>query len=163
MSSIERLAIVPLLVGAVGCSQRGEPMAMAHQGFAGIWRLNRQKSDMPSVTQSQVLEIKTDGVLVAMRETLANDRGETLTISVDGRFDGLDYPVTGTPFADTVSYRLRAPNMIEGVAKKGGVVVVQETAVLADDGMSVSVTYVSFDGQGKSYVNHGVFERVVRQ
>jgi len=136
---------------------------MARQGFPGIWQLNREKSDIPPVTKSQVPEIKTDGVLVAMRETLVNDKGETLTIAVDGKFDGMDYPVTGTPFADTVSYRLRAPNTIEGVAKKGGVVVVKETAVLADDGMSVSVTYVSFDGEGKSYVNHGVFERVARQ
>ncbi|MBN1566721.1 MAG: hypothetical protein JXA73_02670 [Acidobacteria bacterium] len=135
----------------------------AHQGFAGIWQLNRERSDVPPVTKSQVLEIITDGVRVAMRETLVNDKGETLTISVDGKLDGLDYPVTGTPFADTVSYKLAAPDTIEGIAKKNGIVVVKETAVLADDGMSVSVTYVSFDGKGKSSVSHGFFERIARQ
>jgi len=133
---------------------------MAEQGFAGMWRLNREQSDIPSVTKSQVLVIETDGVFVKMRETLVNDQGETLTISVNGKFDGRDYPVSGTPFADTVSYRLLNPNTIEGVAKKDGVVIVKETAVLSDDGETIRVTYVSSDGEGNSLTSHGVFERV---
>ncbi len=143
-----------------GCSHAGGKAAVTRLGFTGTWQLNRAKSDIPSVTKSQILTIDTDGVRVAMREILVNDKGKTLTISVDARFDGLDYPVAGTPFADTVSYRLRSPNTIYGVAKKAGVVVVRETAVLAEDGRSVSVTYVSFDGQGHSFMSHGVFERV---
>jgi hypothetical protein len=133
---------------------------MVERGFAGTWQLNRAQSDIPPVTRSQVLVIETDGVSVKMRETLVNDKGETLTISVNGKFDGRDYPVIGTSFADTVSYRLAAPNTIEGVAKKDGVVVVRETAVLAEDGKTVRVTYVSFDGEGNSLTSHGLFERV---
>ncbi|UCG57547.1 MAG: hypothetical protein JSU70_22110 [Phycisphaerales bacterium] len=130
------------------------------QGFAGTWQLNRERSDIPPVTKSQVLVIETDGVFVKMRETLVNDKGETLTISFNGKFDGHDYPVTGTSFADTVSYLLRTPNTIEAIAKKDGVVVVKETAVLSDDGKTVRVTYVSFDGEGNSLTSHGLFERV---
>jgi hypothetical protein len=133
---------------------------MAGQGFAGTWRLNAQRSDLPPVTTSQVLVIETDGHAVTMREELVNDRGETLIISVAGRFDGRDYPVTGTPFADTVAYRLLDPRTIEGVAKKDGRVCVTETAVLADDGGTVHVTYRSIDGHGNALTSHGVFERV---
>jgi hypothetical protein len=150
--------IAPLLLPA--CAHVERRVAVVTSGFAGTWQLNREKSDIPPVTKSQVLTIETDGVRVAMRETLVNEKGEKLTIAVEGRFDGLDYPVTGTPFADTVSYLLLAPHIIEGVAKKAGVVVVKETAILAADGLSVTVTYVSFDAEGHSFTNLGVFERV---
>jgi hypothetical protein len=136
--------------------------AMAAEGFTGTWQLNRQKSDTFPATQSQVIDIETDGDCVVMREILVNYRGETLMISLDGRFDGLDYPLHGTPLADTVSYLLPAANRIEGIAKKDGVVVVRETAVLSKDRKSVSVTYVSYDSKGQSFMNHGVFDRVDR-
>jgi len=133
---------------------------MTHRGFAGTWKLDLQRSDIPTVTRSQILVIETDGVLVTVREELVNDKGEALTISVEGKFDGKDYPVKGTPFADTVAYRLLDPQTIEGVAKKDGKVVVRETAVLSDAGDAVRVTYLSFDAQGNTAESHGLFERV---
>ena len=129
--------IAPLLLPA--CTHVAGRGAVAISGFTNTWRLNREKSDIPPVTKSQLLTIQTESVRVAMREILVDEKGETLTIAVEGRFDGLDDPVTGTPFADTVSYRLVALHVIEGVAKKVGVVV-RETAILADDGLSVAVT-----------------------
>lgn len=110
--------------------------------------------------RSGVLVMDTDGVVVSMRETLVNDNGESLAISFNGSFDGLDYPVSGTPFAETVSYRLLTPNAIQGVAKKNGAVMVTETAVLSSDGKSIYVTYESFDRQGHPVRSHGLFERV---
>lgn len=136
---------------------------MNGKGFAGTWRLVRERSNIPAVTKSQELEIETDGVRIAMRETLVNDKDEVLTITVEGKFDGADYPVHGTPFADTVAYTLRGPKTIEGVAKKNGVIIVTETAVLTEDGKAVRVTYESFDSEGKAHVNHGFFERVERR
>ena len=133
---------------------------MVEQGLAGTWQFNREQSDIPPVTKSQVLVIETDGVSVTMLATLVNDKGETLTISFNGKFDGHNYPVSGTPFADMVSYRLLAPDTIEGLARKDGIVVVKETAVLSDDGKTVRVTYVSFDEEGNSLTSHGLFERV---
>jgi hypothetical protein len=160
MKPIRRVLHLFFLLIAAGCSHTGGSKVMVEQGFAGTWQLNREQSDIPPVTKSQVLVIETDGVSVKMRETLVNDKDETLTISVNGKFDGHDYPVSGTSFADTVSFRLPAPNTIEGVAKKDGVVVVRETAVLSDDGKTVRVTYVSFDGEGNSLTSHALFERI---
>lgn len=133
---------------------------MNGERFAGTWRMVPEKSDIPPVTRSQVLEIETDGVHVSMTETIVNDRDEVLTITVDGELDGADYPVHGTPFADTMAYKLRDPRTIEGVAKKNGIVVVKETAELDEGGDTVGVTYVSFDDEGKSAVSFGFFERV---
>ena len=132
---------------------------MSGNRFAGTWRLVPDRSDIPPVTKSQLLKIETDGAHVMMTETLVNDRDEVLTITWEGELDGSDTPVHGTTHADTVAYTLRDPGTMEGIAKKDGVVVVKETAVLDDGGDVVRVTYVSFDGEGNRSVNHGYFER----
>ena len=95
-----------------------------------------------------------------MREELINDKDELLIISLSGTFDGKDNIVEGTPFADTVSYRLLSPNSIEGIAKKDGRVCVKEEAVLSEDKNIVSVTYISYDKEGNTFRNFGYFERV---
>jgi hypothetical protein len=133
---------------------------MSALDFRGTWKLDPTRSNIPPITKSQILTIDTDGLYVTMREELVNDKDETLVISLTGRFDGKDNSVEGTPFADTVSYRLLAPRVIEGVAKKDGHMCVKETAVLSDSGNSVSVTYLSFDGVGKIVEHFGYFERV---
>lgn len=47
-----------------------------------------------------------------MQEEIINDKEECLKISFKGKLDGLEYPVKGTPFADSESYRLLSPNII---------------------------------------------------
>ena len=127
--------------------------------FAGTWRLNLAASDVPPVTKAQILTIETDGVNVAMREELINDKDQHLLIAVEGKFDGRDNPVTGTPFADTVSYRLLDSHTIEGIAKKDGRICVKETAVLSETEDIVRVTYEIYDERGNIQIAHGVFER----
>ena len=128
--------------------------------FNGIWKLNLAKSDIPPITKSQLLTIETDGVKVTMTEELINDKDEILTISLTGSFDGKDNEVNGTPFADTVSFRLFDQDLIEGLAKKDGRICVKERAVLLDDRNTVNVTYLSFDQDGNSIKHFGYFERV---
>ena len=134
---------------------------MKHNSFAGIWKLDLKKSDIPPVTKSQILTIETDGVNVMMREELVNDKDEHLFITVKGKFDGCDNPVTGTQYADTVSYRLLDSHTIEGIAKKDGRICVKETAVLSDSEDTVHVTYESYDECGNVHISLGVFERIV--
>ena len=55
------------------------PMDATHRAaksFAGTWKLNLAKSEIPPVTRSQVLTINTDGLHVTMTEELMNDKGE---------------------------------------------------------------------------------------
>ncbi len=115
------------------------------------------------MTKSQILTIETDGVSVMMREELINDKDEHLIIAVEGKFDGCDNPVTGTSYADTVSYRLLDSHTIEGIAKKDGRICVKETAVLSDTGDTVNVAYESYDECGTIHTSFGVFERILSQ
>jgi hypothetical protein len=128
--------------------------------FNGIWKLNLAKSDIPPITKSQILTIDTDGFNVTMKEELTNDNDELLIISLSGSFDGNENVVKGTPFADTVSFRLLNQNSIEGIAKKDGRICVKEEAVLLEDKNTVNVTYLIFDLNGNSTKYFGYFERV---
>ncbi len=133
---------------------------MSKHGFTRIWKLNPEKSDFLPNTKSQVLTIETDGIDISIQEELVNDRDEHLFISVKGRLDGSDSPVTGTMFADTVAYRMLDNHTIEGIAKKNGSVCVKETAVLSEDEATVHVTYESFDEHDNAQIFHGIFERI---
>jgi hypothetical protein len=152
VAAIILLAIVPLAVTA--CRSGGV-------AFRGTWRLDASRSQLNvPAPQSQVVRISVQGKDVRMEQRIVNERGERLSIAVDARFDGRDYPVTGTPFADTVAYRLTGTRTIEGVAKKAGRVVVTETAVLAPDGRSLTVTYRSHLPDGRAVTSTAVFERI---
>jgi hypothetical protein len=133
---------------------------MMQNGFAGTWKLNQAKSAIPPVTKSQILTIETDGVNFMMQEVLVNNNDEELVIIVRGKFDGCDNAVSGTPFADTVSYRLLDSHTIEGFAKKDGRICVKETAVLSEAEDIVTVKYESFDERGNVQIAHALFERI---
>ena len=72
---------------------------------------------------------------------------ERFDVRVDARFDGQDYPVTGTPLADTVAYRRPDSRTLKGIVKKAGNVVLLETAVVSRDGKTLTGTYSSPDGK----------------
>ncbi|MBN1905131.1 MAG: hypothetical protein JW927_08545 [Deltaproteobacteria bacterium] len=133
---------------------------MEKHGFSGIWKLNSDKSGFLPNTKSQVLTIDTDGIDISIQEELVNDRDEHLFISVKGMLDGSDNPVTGTMFADTVTYRMLDNHTIEGIAKKNSCVCVKETAVLSEDEDTVDVSYECYDEHGNDQIFHGIFERV---
>jgi hypothetical protein len=128
--------------------------------FNGIWKLNLAKSDIPPITKSQVLTIETDGFNVTMTEELTNHKDELLIISLTGSFNGNENEVKGTPFADSVSFRLLNQNSIEGTAKKDGRICAKEEAVILEDRNTVYVTYLMFDQNGISTKYFGYFERV---
>ncbi len=134
MIVLEALVTLCLLAG-------GDP-------FSGTWKLNLQKSKFTSpVPRSQTALIQADAAGLRIREEVVTDTGEKLTITVDARFDGKDYPITGAPFADAVAYERVDSRTIRGVGKKSGRVVMRETVVVSADGKTVTGTYTSPDGK----------------
>ena len=133
--------------------------AGAEDPFTGSWRLNLTKSTLPPpLPRSQTGRIEVQGRKIHIREDVVSEDGRSLRIEADAKFDGKDYPVTGTPFADSVAYRRLNSRTIKGKAKKDGKVVSEETVVLAPDGRSMTVTYTG-KREGKTISSVGVFER----
>jgi hypothetical protein len=70
---------------------------------------------------------------VTFSRNARNDKGERMVITVDAWFDGKDYPIQGSPFADADSYQRVDHNTIEGVGKKNGKVIMHETVVVSPE------------------------------
>ncbi len=96
---------------------------------------------------------------IEIKEEVVTDSGERLIIHAKAKFDGVDYPITGSPAVDTIAYQRADHNTIKGVGKKYGKVVIQETAVLSRDGNSVTGTYTMTDANGEEITAIAVFER----
>ena len=134
----------------------------ADDPFSGTWVLNVSKSEIPPpypVPKSQIARVVADTSQIEFTEEIVNESGERLTIHIKARFDGKDYPVTGTPSADTVAFQRVDRSTIKGLTKKDGKVIMQETAVVSPDGRTMTSTYSSTDAAGKPATAVGVFDK----
>ncbi len=132
----------------------------ASDPFSGTWVLNLSKSELPPPSpKSQIAHVVVDASGIQITEELVTSAGERLTISVKAKFDGKDYPISGSPFADAVAYQRMDRNTIKGVGKKDGKVVMHETVVLSPDGKIMTGTYSGTDAAGRQITAVAVFEK----
>ena len=132
----------------------------AQDPFSGVWRLNISKSKLsPPLPKSQVVRVEADVSSIRISEEVVSDTGERMVISVDAKFDGRDYPVKGSPFADAVSYVRPDRFIIKGVGKKDGKVVMHETVVVSADSKNMTGTYSGTDASGRNVTAVAVFEK----
>jgi len=132
----------------------------ADSPFSGTWKLNLAKSKMtpPPIPKSDVaiVDAKEDGL--KLNEDIVTDKGDSLKISYEAKFDGKDYPVTGDPSSDSVSYQRVNANTLKGKAKKGGKVVTDATIVVSKDGKITTVDYTDFS-QEKPAKGKAVYDK----
>jgi hypothetical protein len=132
----------------------------AEDPFSGTWVLNVSKSNIPPpAPKSQIAHVVVDASSIEITEELFGNSDERLNIHVKAKFDGKDYPVTGTPYADTVAYQRSDRNTIKGIAKKAGKVIALETIVLSQDGKYMTGTYSGTDPAGKEITAVYVMEK----
>jgi hypothetical protein len=92
----------------------------ADSPFSGTWKLNLAKSKMPPpVPKSNIAVVDANENGLKLTEDVIDDKGQ-LKISYEATFDGKDYPVTGDPSSDSVSYQRVNANTLKGQTKKGG-------------------------------------------
>jgi hypothetical protein len=159
-----RSAAIPLALASAlaalalaSCSSTAQP---AQDPFTGTWKLNLAKSHLPPpVPRSVVSHIECDDRGVSIREDIVDADGKAQTVTGKAGFDGKDYPVVGSPLADTVSYRRVDARTIQGASKKAGRVLVHETVAVALDGRTMTATYTGKDAQGHEVVGTAVFEK----
>ena len=132
----------------------------ADDPFAGLWRLNLAKSNLPPpLPRSQTVRIEVEGGTIRMREDIVNERGEHLIITLEAGFDGRDYPIYGTSHADTVAYERVDERTLRSTIKKSGRVVMKETIFVSVDGRTVTGTYSGTDASGRIVTASAVFDR----
>lgn len=132
----------------------------ARDPFSGTWKLNLSKSKLPApLPQSQVVTIHIADQIIRVQEDVVSEKGEKLTIKGLAKFDGQDYAIDGSQYADTVAYTRVDRNTLKSIGKKGGKVIVNEIAVVSGNGKTLTATYSGADSSGRPATFVAVFDR----
>jgi hypothetical protein len=131
----------------------------AESPFSGTWKLNLAKSKLtPPVPKSDIAVVDADENGLKLNQDVITDKGESLKISYEAKFDGKDYPVTGDPSSDLVSYQRVNANTLKGKTKKDGKAAADATIVVSKDGKITTVQYTDYS-QAKPVKSTFVYDK----
>jgi hypothetical protein len=128
----------------------------------GTWQLNVTKSTYKPgpAPKSQIVRIEPSGQGEHVRSEALNTNGTRVVTEYTAAFDGIDYPLTGSPVANTVSLKRIDARTTERVDKKDGQVMLVYKRVVSTDGKTMTVTVNGVNAQAQQVSNVVVFERV---
>jgi hypothetical protein len=129
--------------------------------FSGRWRLNTLKSKFnpgPAPTDL-TLVIESDDNNYKLDATGTDGSGKPLHEEYSAKFDGRDYPVTGSADADSVSVKRIDADTIETYEKKNGTVVLAILSKVSKDGKTRTSTWSGKNAEGKAVHNVVVFDK----
>ena len=131
----------------------------AESPFSGTWKLNAAKSKLPppAVKSETAVVDADDNGLKFTNDVIAAD-GRQVKVSYEAKFDGKDYPVTGDPSTDSISYHRVNANTLKGTAKKDGKVAGTFTATVSKDGKVTTVEFVD-NSQEKPVKGVAVYDK----
>ena len=149
-----RLPAAILFMGFALSAQAADPLV-------GTWKLNVAKSTYSPGPAPKSITAKIEAAGKGEKLTADGVRGDDTPIRVEytAQYDGKDYPISGSPMADTVSLKRLDANTTERTDKKGGKVVQTLTRKLSSDGKTLTVTIKGTDAEGRPINNLAMFEK----
>ena len=135
--------IVPLVVHGAGTDPQ-----------SGTWKMNLEKSTFVSggpqpKGETVVIEEIDDGIKV----------NSSAGFQYTAKYDGKDYPMTGSAAANSVVLRRIDANTIETIRKKDGNVVTSNITFISKDGKTRSNVFHGKNGQGEPITWIAVFDK----
>ena len=132
--------------------------------FVGKWKLNLAKSKFEPgpapKSQTRTIVAQGDGATYTFDGVAAD--GKPFSYSFTIKYDGKDYPVTGTGMpagADTIAIRLVGTNKAEATQKKGGKEVAEAEAEVSKDGKVSTVKIKGKTVDGKAFHSETVYDK----
>ena len=129
----------------------------------GTWKLNLEKSKYPPNMAPKTLTrtITADGDKVTYSFDGQAADGSEMKYSFTVKYDGQDYPITGTgPFgSDHISLKMINSHMFEGTLKKGDKVVSTVHTTVSHDGKTATVSGKGTDKDGKPIKQTQVYDK----
>ena len=127
----------------------------------GTWKLNVEQSKYSPgpAPKSLTITFEAAGKGVHLTTQQVNADGSTAATEYTANYDGKDYPLKGSPVADTTSLkRIDSLNTLR-TDKKDGKVVATLRSVMAKNGKTYTVTVKSKTPKGEPVNNRLVFQR----
>lgn len=126
----------------------------------GTWKLNEAKSTFtPEATKNTTVVYEAAGDSVKVTTDGTSGAGQPVHTEWTGKFDGKDYPVTGSADADSREYTQVNAHTTTFANKKGGKVTLSGKIVVAADGKSRTVTVSGTDPSGKKITSTAVYDK----
>jgi hypothetical protein len=99
-----------------------------------------------------------EGDLVTMTAEGVDAKGNRISQEWSAKYDGNDYPVTGSSMFDSVALK-REKDAVVATRKKNGKVVSTATRVISEDGKEMRVTTKGTNEKGEPFTYVMVFDR----
>src|ERR1700680_3505290 len=135
--------------------------AFAADNSLGTWKLNMEKSKFspaaPVKSLTTTREASDGGVKIASTGERAD--GTPINASYTAKYDGKEYPVTGSPY-DTIAVKQVNANTLTFTAKKkDGKYNVTGRNVVSKDGKTLTSTAKGTNAEGQAYSGTMVYEK----
>jgi hypothetical protein len=126
----------------------------------GTWKLNEAKSKItPGTTKFTTVTFKNMFGNIKATSDGTDDNGKPVHVEWSGKFDGKDYPVTGSPGSDQRSYTKVNDRTLQVTVKKNGKVTATAQTVVSADGKTRTSTVSGTTVKGKKFHNTAVYDR----
>jgi hypothetical protein len=157
MNAIPRTA-VHVLVATVTLTTLA---AQSPDPRVGQWTLNVAKSkyNPGPAPKSQTLTVEATAQGEKVTSDIVNADGTHTNTQYSAAFDGKEYPLTGSPTADSVMLKRIDGHSTERVDKKAGKVVQTFRRVVSKDGRTMTVTTTGTNAKGQAVNNVIIFEK----
>jgi hypothetical protein len=135
--------------------------AQANDPRIGTWKMNASKSKFNPGPPPQSLTVIVESAAKGEKVTadIGNADGTRTTTVYTANFDGKNYPLTGSPTADTVSLKRVDSRTTERTDKKGDKVITTLRRVVSRDGKTMTVTTKGTNAEGQAVNNVIVFDK----
>ncbi len=135
--------------------------AQAADPASGTWELNLAKSKFspgpPPKSLTRTFEVTGADVKYTLKGIDAE--GKPTLVQFTAKYDGKDYPVTGSPDFDAISLKRVDAVTTDATLKKGGKVVQTSTRVVSKDGKTLTLTVKGTNAKGQTVNNVTVFDK----
>jgi len=127
----------------------------------GTWKLNVSKSKYepgPAPKSATVKYEAADGGYKRTGETIEAD-GKKTSFEYTAKYDGKDYPVTGSELFDSIAVKRINEHTAEATLKKGGKVVRSAKREISHDGKVMTITMTGVNEKGEKVHNKAVYDK----
>jgi hypothetical protein len=133
----------------VVCSILPTALFAADSAFSGTWKLNTAKSHFTGpALKSSTATVQADDQNFNLKQELTDDKGQTSNVSVDAKFDGKDYPLTGDPDTDSMALQRVNDHELKITYKKDGQVTGRSVVTVSKDGKTTTLKFTDYkDGK----------------
>ena len=127
----------------------------------GTWKLNAAKSKYTPAAQARYETIKIEAVGDNMKVILDGTDSASKQVHAEwtGKYDGKDYPVTGSPDIDSLAYTKRDNRHYDSTNKRDGKVSATAKIVYSADGKTRTVTSSGTNSKGEKVSATAVYDK----